>query len=607
MTLTPQASVYRPSVRTLLLVRFDPNARDKPDFLAHDVFSSETPKQSVIERARAKLSRGKTKQRGPRFVQSTAEAQTAAAATFAMYRDALFSPGADIPALARQVVARDDLSLFLDVQPISSARSEGGYRTANELSLKLTWKTLPIDSRAIRAVLMLHYEGCVGPGAFESGYPGTSVDDSSRTGYLVPATRPNLRFMGFADDIEDEHDENGDIISIKGRSLMGLLIDSKVPRTVVRRIRAGGNVLEAIRLVLDSHPAGLIIRGPVLQKGSDLVAIGEGDIPRCWVPPVYSKQQSDAQKQQTSNVPGAGNSPPAKADSESLWDVITDLCVYNGLHPRIENDQLVVFEPRTLFKGSPTDIETGKDVPVRRLVYGSNVAKMKFARKFGRIRAPTVVVKSSNPDATVASKRLLVARWPPPKKAGDPKLVATNVDATGAIAVQEEHVMTVRGVTSEKLLTQIARTAYDAIAHQELQVAIETRDLQSFREDGVPPEQDPDMLSIKGGDPIQIIVAAKRSSLSQENGGIDVFSMADVNAMVGGAGQQDAVGLLVAQGFQVEVAEQLVRQLARCRPAKEYRVMKASFTFDGDAGFAVKIDARDYVTVRADVDSGDVL
>lgn len=565
------------------MILFDDFSRDDPEYLAEQVFSSDDPKKSAIEKARIKLG-GRTAQTGPRSTKTIGKEDSFAANVAAQFRDALFSPKADIASIAQRVVSSSPRTLFLDVQVRSSARTDSGYRRANDLVLKFPWRSMPIDSRTIRSVLIFHYEGAVSPDSFGSGFPGTSSDAVSSDGYLVPATKENLRFVGFADLVEDDHDGSGDFVTMKARDLRSLLIDAKVPKGTRKVIVPGQTILQTIRAILDSHPAGLLIRGPVLEEGTSLLEVSDADVPRTWVPPSFLKEAPASGKDKPS-----GAVPQSKSGGESIWDAITDLVVFNGKHPRMDLDTLVIFEPRSLVKKSASDVDAGGQ-RIRQLVYGENLSKMKFARKLGKIRAPVVIAKSSNPDAEKASERLLSAQWPPK----GPRKVATNVDATGAVATQEEHVVTVRGCASKERLEAVARTTYESFAHQELRVSVATSDVSSYDPGRRDQSDDPDLLSLRSGDPVQIIVAAKSST-----GELGVFRMADVSKLIE-SGSGDPVETLIYQGFVPKIAERLVRILSSYRPPKEFRVNSVTVSYDADSGFQISIDARDYIRVRAD-------
>lgn len=651
------------SIRSILWVRFDPGVKDVYDLDAVRVESS--PRKFTRDNNPSKLIQAI---RGANLGYPTRQRETG---PFAISNDLLTAVRSANLSLAAAIqrVPADGLTRFIDVQPTRSSRKVNSYRLPDELDLSLSWKALPFDSRLIRAIFVLHYEGTVPADAWATRKPEADPSNPSPTGYLVPLSGRNLRFIGQVDEVSDEHDGNGDEISLKCRDLTAVLIDTKIPRFIsddqnlktvplgVKVIRPGTTILQVIRNLLDTNPGFEIIDGPYarISPGAQLPLLDPKRYPRLAVPTQERHRGSDKPYVlRNSSRPG----------DESYWDAITDLCVSHGLVPTIEKNALVLLEPRTLYRYPPTVLESpgvpsfpapgghrdqiGDLTPYRRMVYGVNIERLRFFRKLGRIKAPAVQVTSYNPDALISSKRLLSVIHPPNAAAAavgtgatrtdtgksrsfatnlfnDPQSTqATKVSPTGKDATIEVHNVIIQGVVDLTQLKRIAEQVYESIGRQEFGIAISTNEIASYSENELfDPNEDPDLLDLRAGDPIRILIQPAVAS------GRGIFALAELNRMVarsrsitqGSTADQaasgnmtagptadfaDAISYLKAQGFDQSLAEQLVKVIASANLPEEFRVNTVQIDFDGSddgSGFALQIDARDYMRVRADPDS----
>ena len=304
---------------------------------------------------------------------------------------------------------------------------------------------------------------------------------------------------------------------------------------------------------------------------------------------------------------------PAKGSKTTYWDAITDLAVNHSLRPTIEQDKLVLLEPRTLYKRTPEDvtqagvptfptpyrIDIGDTFPVRRMVYGVNILNLRFQRKLGGVKAPTVQATSRNSDAKRADRREIHVQYPPTTRAND-------LDAAAKKPQEKFHRVEVKGIVDPSQLLEIARQTYEGIGRGEMGVAITTDDVASFsNHPKFDPNEDPDLLDLRAGDPIRVLVTPTERRSSR------LFSLAELNLLVernrGRAGRgapelSDPVTFLVSQGWNEGNARQLIKILNQSNLPSEFRVFAASVTYDGEGagGFQIQIDARDYVRVRAD-------
>lgn len=621
-------SRYFGSVRTVLIVRFDAGIADP--YEKKDIRDERDPDPARGRRVRTPVRRVEGENRSfseidTRFEEGQTRRFTQAETRFfnpTRLRDIITSSRTNLGDALAKFPLLDGMTRIFDLAPVTSTRRVNGYRKADELDLSFEWSAVPFDSRAIRAIFVLHYEGTVPAESWGTGIRERSPGSPSPSGYLVPATGENLRFMGTIDEIQDAHGDSGDELSMKGRDLTGILIDAKFPPKLDIKIGVGKTILDAIRSILDTNELFELIRGPFLRSEEALPALSPARYPRLAIP---AKERH--KKDKSGGTGFVLRHPPKGGGQSTYWDVITELCVSHGLRPMIDLDRLVLVEPRVLYKELPTEIlspgqltfptkyrrQIGDTSPIRRMVYGVNVAALRFSRKLGRVKAPIVEVSSVNPDAKKASERLLIARHPPEKykqltQAKQKARTANSVDATGTKPQAKIHVVQLHGILDLAQLEKVAQQIYEGMGRGELGVVIETDDLASFSDHpGFDPNEDPDLLAIRAGDPVEILVAPVQGARS------NLFTLSDLQAMLNraralaGGGSfkspRGAVAYLELQGWNKATAEQFIKVLISANLPREFRVFGANISFDGENGFNVQLDCRDYVRVRADPSS----
>lgn len=593
------------SARTILMVRYDPGLKD--DYDQGQIRDESNPDQNLTEQRKGASQRvGSAERTGSDLVLSQ------------KFREAITAATINIADAVATLPRPDGLTRVLDLSPLGFSRRVDTYRKADTLDLTFDWADFPIDSRLVRAILVLHYEGTVSPAVWGTGIRERDGRASTATGYAVPATGVNLRYIGLIDEITDAHGERGSILQMKSRDLTSVLIDSQYPLKLPRaKIPSGQTILQVIRGILDTNDALSIIRGPFTRTDKPLPPLDPAQYTRRLVPAKERHREDKARKasNSTNRRPFVLRFPPKEAAKVTYWDVITGLCIDHGLRPVVEKDKLILLEPRTLYKRTPEIItqpgtptfptiyrrQIGDTFPVRRMVYGVNVRGLRRHRKLSRIKAPTIIVRSYNPDASSADLRLIERRYPP-------EVVSNSTDATGNKPEEKKHIVDIHGIIDPTQLLSIATQVYEGIGRQELGVVVETNEVASFSDNlSFDPNQDPDLLDIRFGDPIQILVTPLQAESTS------LFTLSELQQKYSGAigqvsgGQSSfttTVNRLIKAGWTRENAEQLTRVIASAQVPREFRVIAASINYDGqgEGGVSISIDARDYIRARADPD-----
>lgn len=404
------------------------------------------------------------------------------------------APGAatDLAAFASPI---DGLSVITAVQPASVTLLKNTHRAADKLALTIQAADLPIPTRLIRSIGVLAFLGTVDADAYAAGLSANARGSGVNTALLRPS-RDNLRFIGFMDDIDEDTD--GGMLSMESRDYTGILLDTPVA-VAVFEIDINAPLDDVIVAILRTVPGGaadgIRVRRESTVEYDDQAGTYRmrlGDLPNVAKTfPAVTKRRRGKQFRL----------PASLAGSElSYWDLITDICVAAGFVPIIDLDTLRLTTPRTLLgrtrAGGFERVVTGpggaERLTTRRMVHGSNIDKLRFSRKFGRVSVPGVEVRSLVPGRAEP----LVVRWPPPKRDRSGKVLPS-----GRGQVDQTQTLLLRGIEDPRQLIQIAEGLYEELGRSEYGGRLETYDLASFGGGN----EDPDLLSLASGEPLEVV------------------------------------------------------------------------------------------------------
>ncbi len=368
----------------------------------------------------------------------------------------------------------DDLRTHaIEVLPWRLSISRNGIRTADTMSASVRRRDLPVDPRVVRACAVQAYVGT-------STQEEHSVAALDGRGRIVPdeyvdengASRTNLRFSGWVDEWETDfgHDDEA-LVNLECTDNARLLIEQEAPPKLA--VSPSEPIHKAIAHYLSNFPQ---FRGLAVEYR-----------PAGLEPPLLSSALG-----KTAYQPKLG---PGPANSKlTVWDYLADICGAVGHIVTVDDVTVVVQRARTLygsnFPARPddpfVDRDVGPRVASRRLfVYGRNVLRPRFRRKFARFAPFGVEVRCYAP----AKAKTLVARFP--QKGQRPKRLLP-----GNAAEQSWRVLSVHGIETEEALRSIAQSVYESVGRNEIEVEFESKDLASY---GAGPG-DPDALDMRAGD-----------------------------------------------------------------------------------------------------------
>jgi hypothetical protein len=438
------------------------------------------------------------------------------------------------------------LSLITGRVPMKGSVELPGVRQAGKFNLQFDFRDLPLDPRLIDDCAIEIHLGCVAPETFAEGMSsgqgaqlprqitrrvlrtsrGVEVEEAVGIGFTDDET---LVLYGTVDTWTVEH-EGRSTVSVEGRDLRGFLLDAKVPMQRMAELDLSKSIDSVVKDILGTLSSRLSLKA--------FVSINADEWPNRKIPsPVtqdgLTRVRLDSDGQGTGKSSGAGSGQ----DKLSYWDLITRYCTLVGAVPYMRGQYIWIRPARRIFdmiedRSQPTPFAGGKErvaraqdstgaswddiIRVRRLVYGRNIEKLSFERKYAQA-APIVEVVSID-DRVRGESKLLIAQWPPKgslaaalkgdtdEADGDkPEKTQSKTTASSSSSGGSDRVLLAFPcIRSLAQLQQVAQDIYEEIGRGEMGGNCSTHALTSFGGDF----SDPDMLRLRPGDAVEFLVDA---------------------------------------------------------------------------------------------------
>jgi len=469
--------------------------------------------------------------------------------------------------------------MIANIVPTTAQLQLPSPRVAAKWSATIAFRDLPVDPRTISALGVEFHLGAVSAGNFAAGM----MDPTGGRPYsvLAPVDAPGdprntLRLVGSTDEMELTHNEAGGFLTISGRDMRGVLLDSPILPATVAAIDLRQTIDKVVDQIIRAHP----VMG---QPGTRVFVRA---VASDWPGGVPSPADKDGLTQVAQKKGPRGKVP---ASSLNYWDIITQYCFLVGAVPEFQGRTLWLRpawglfarqragdtgQPPTPFTGGQPRTWNGESLRVRRMVYGQNILELTFSRKLAGRKAQPVEVVCLNTSSTArGAGKLLRAVWP---RGGVPKQGAAGENAPLRVPVS--------GITSVARLEQIARSVFEEVMRGEMKLAVVTKDLKSL---GGNPE-DADLLRMTPGDAVEVVMA--REVLDRLD---PVVNEAIANASL----PFEAAVAAVAARIQSEPLARILVATARSQLALNATFYVANVQYDwaADAGLTVKFDATTYV------------
>lgn len=396
-------------------------------------------------------------------------------------------------------------------------------REAGQFSLVFDYADLPIDPRLVRALGVEIHLGTVSAENYARGMGGQT--DSSgrplsiiktRTDQLDPKTHragvdlDTLLFFAVADEWDVDHDiDGGSIVTIEGRDIRGILIDAKIPPAKVAKIDLTQPIDKVVVNIIKTMGIDHDLTFDVVTDKNEWE---NGVVPSPGDADGLTRVRMGSSGEKPTSAPANGGG----AGKSSYWDIITNYCELVGAMPQFRGNTLWIRPNKSIFAITsdtklPTPFAGGapraagnEQLRVRRMVYGRDLKKLHFSRKFAGKVVPTIRCISFD-DRMAGKQRLIFGQWPP-------------VDSLIAQAKSDSEILPVPmyGIRSPARLVEIAKGIYEELGRGETGGTAEARTLASYGGDNA----DPDLLRLRPMDPVEFVidkrVLSSRSPLVSE-------------------------------------------------------------------------------------------
>jgi hypothetical protein len=313
------------------------------------------------------------------------------------------------------------------------------------------------------------------------------------------------------DEWSVEHGEDGSTVSMGGRDMRGILIDTPISTdpTTSTKILDSLNLLQPIPLVIRD----LLKSCPMMAGVKVRTSLAEwpGGTPPSPGADALGRNRKGAKGKKT----GGRASAAGGEDKLTFWDAVVKLCFLAGAIPAFVGTELRIRPVRSLYDqqragfdpavptpfdaGLPrvTDAESGQTIApisVRKMVYGRDVGSMSFARKFGGYQKPRQVccVGIDTSSAARGAARQIKGLYPT-------EAVAKRAYADGVKSMADTLFVKVGEVADVDRLALMAQSIYEELARGEITGSCSTNKLSSFGGDN----SDPDLLKLRPGDAVQ--------------------------------------------------------------------------------------------------------
>lgn len=360
----------------------------------------------------------------------------------------------------------DEFTVEFITAPLDLTIDDKGFREADTLEGSFPFQDLPLNPLIMRECRVEGWVGTVRTEDFATPDKWHLEPRMSKTSVL--------RFNGYVDLPEMEHDETSGTVHLKARSYIATLIDGKIT-AMARPYRVEGkeeHLTTYINRILSLYPptSGATGGDPFraywyASPSSEEPKISAKALARSLqtaasrnaaasqptgsdvnAQPDPTNEATDLGGQQDGPATGAPGLPPKSVteDGMSIWDLITQACelcgvmpMYKPCLPAAQGSQagkiatvdpancLLITPPESFLEGDDTSTQIaggardgfkrtfsgGLKSDVRFMVWGHNLSKMKLSRKMGKVRPSAVEIRSYNPDAS-ANLRVLSARFP---------------------------------------------------------------------------------------------------------------------------------------------------------------------------------------------------
>lgn len=470
------------------------------------------------------------------------------------------------------------------ITPMRISVERNGFRFADTATITINWKDVPFDPRIVRAAGVELVMGAVASADFAAGYEGLKLPSGLPASGLNTDPGQKLggsytNFVGWVDDWGLKHGDKADTVTLECRDYTALFLDT--PMTPGDGIDLNKPFIEGIQEFIDQYP---VVAGMPVIFG-DVGEDPRADLP---APGINIPPQNKARKGKKAKRKRSGS------QKMSLWDHITDVTVAFGFVPIVRGYQLRIIDPRTRMGALDTPAP-------RRMIFGRNLESLDFDRKLGGNKVPVVEVRAFDPTI----KRVRWARWPTSsgesssgiggKDNRPAKSFANAPTPSGAVVDENVSIFTLdRSILGVGSLERLARQMFEQIGRQEIEGNFATKEISSWNlnADRAFPVKDADLLDLRSGDPVELLVAPRDPRFPEET--------PNSSSSLAQLARRTREDYLVKQGFSQDTAQNFARLQEAAAFQTVFRANNVRIEMDHDTGMSLQVDFINYITVHQD-------
>jgi len=493
----------------------------------------------------------------------------------------------------------DGLTEQIVVRPISASVEVPSPREAGRFSLEFLYRDFPVDPRMFSAIACEVYLGGVSADKSAQGIGGQGYSLSDNPA-LVSLTDENLVVVGIVDEVRVRHDGQMSRVTLEGRDLRGVLLDSPAPAALFTQLDLRKPIQNVVRQILDKHPFGSTLS--LWYFPDEWKVPGEGFF---GIPPSpYSSDGSTRVRLGATGTESKGT--PKTGEEVSFWDLITNYCFLCGVLPYFSGNKLILRRARSYWSQLGT---------VRGMIYGRDVLSLEINRRFqgaNGLKGRAVMVTSIDTDSTQrGNARLKEVVWGPtildannPDNRGTTKTGKTvktheaalppgqttrpqvgQISPSGLVGYTDVIRIPVSGIKSEAQLLEVAKAVYEEIGRGEMSGAFETCNLATYGR----PDIEADLLKLRPGDAVRIQVDERLST-----GQAPAVSPLQKDATTTAA---ERIREMTSRGIPARMAAAIVQSAERGVPALApiFRAKHVKFDYSVTTGVKITCDFENYV------------
>lgn len=403
----------------------------------------------------------------------------------------------------------------ITVLPSSCELRNNSYRQADELEITIPFEQLPVDSRFIAAIGIVFYMG----------------EESSGVDVSLIMTPGNIRFSGMMTTHGFNVEDEGRNITLSFVDMTAFLLGL----TVTSDLRKKLNWTQPLpKLMVD------ILHGcSRMTEKMDVICVGGWDLTK-----VAKLGKTAKGPKKPAKIKGSVLSPTRASKShstngsgeETVWDLITDLAVENGLIAYIDCWQGTLEEPdanhnvpRMVLAQADCLLDanlreaglpyisavygnSGHLPPetIPEIVIGQNASSYRMTRKYGYEKVPSVLLKCRT------DNQLLTSQWPP--KGSEKKRIIHPMGLWDPNEVREYPVF---GYETQTELDVAAQQLWNELGSMDISVEFATGDMwdpegRRSYETGPSTSWGVDYLGLRAGSPVLLTVLDRQKSLERQ-------------------------------------------------------------------------------------------